>query len=66
MKKEVDGKSDLTTNYNVVVGDGNVCTSSDSRCGDGAAADIAQLTFPKGIAFDESGNLYIADSRRIR
>lgn len=66
INKEIDGTTDLTTNYNVVVGDGNVCPSSGTRCGDGGAADMSQLTFPKGIAFDEYGNLYIADSRRIR
>ncbi|EFO27446.1 hypothetical protein LOAG_01036 [Loa loa] len=66
INKDVDGTTDLTTNYNVVVGDGNVCPSSAVRCGDGAAADMSQLTFPKGIAFDKYGNLYIADSRRIR
>ncbi|KAM3723400.1 Teneurin-1 [Dirofilaria immitis] len=66
INKEVDDTTDLTTNYNVVVGDGNICPSSSARCGDGAPADISQLTFPKGIAFDEYGNLYIADSRRIR
>uniref|UniRef100_A0A915PKS0 EGF-like domain-containing protein n=1 Tax=Setaria digitata TaxID=48799 RepID=A0A915PKS0_9BILA len=66
VNKEVDATTDLTTNYNVVVGDGNVCVNSAARCGDGSPADMSQLTFPKGIAFDEHGNLYIADSRRIR
>ncbi|KAL4003026.1 GHH signature containing HNH/Endo VII nuclease toxin family protein [Acanthocheilonema viteae] len=66
INKDIDGTTDLTTNYNVVVGDGNVCGNSGKRCGDGGAADMSQLNFPKGIAFDEYGNLYIADSRCIR
>ncbi|EJW75156.1 hypothetical protein WUBG_13935, partial [Wuchereria bancrofti] len=66
VNKDIDSTTDLTTNYNVVVGDGSICPSSSERCGDGGAADSSQLTFPKGIAFDEYGNLYIADSRRIR
>uniref|UniRef100_A0A915BMY1 EGF-like domain-containing protein n=1 Tax=Parascaris univalens TaxID=6257 RepID=A0A915BMY1_PARUN len=64
IKKEANGE--LTTNYNVLVGDGSTCADPSSSCGDEGPADIAQLTFPKGIAFDHRGNLYIADSRRIR
>jgi hypothetical protein len=30
--------------------------------GDGAAATAAKLNFPNGLAYDSSGNLYIADS----
>lgn len=66
INKNIDGTIDLTTNYKVVVGDGSICPDSGTRCGDGGAANMSQLTFPKGIAFDEYGNLYIADSRRIR
>ncbi|VDM44506.1 unnamed protein product [Toxocara canis] len=64
IKKEANGE--LATNYNVLVGDGSTCADPSSPCGDDGPADIAQLTFPKGIAFDHRGNLYIADSRRIR
>lgn len=34
--------------------------------GDGAAASAAQLNSPRGLAFDKSGNLYIADSGNNR
>ena len=34
--------------------------------GDGGPAVEAKLSFPKDVAVDGSGNLYIADSRRIR
>ncbi|HUZ27747.1 MAG TPA: hypothetical protein VMU90_00810 [Solirubrobacteraceae bacterium] len=43
-----------------VAGTGNACASPPS-CGDGANAKQAQLSFPNGVALDQSGNLYIAD-----
>jgi hypothetical protein len=33
-----------------------------SLCGDGGPATGAELAYPRGIAFDASGNLYIADT----
>ncbi|EGT52268.1 hypothetical protein CAEBREN_21863 [Caenorhabditis brenneri] len=57
---------DSRNNYDVIAGDGTVCGSAVDSCGDGALAQNAQLIFPKGIAFDKIGNLYLADSRRIR
>ncbi|UMM23757.1 hypothetical protein L5515_004315 [Caenorhabditis briggsae] len=57
---------DSRNNYDVLAGDGTVCGSAVDSCGDGALAQNAQLIFPKGIAFDKNGNLYLADSRRIR
>ncbi|EGT57876.1 CBN-TEN-1 protein [Caenorhabditis brenneri] len=57
---------DSRNNYDVIAGDGTVCGSAVDSCGDDALAQNAQLIYPKGIAFDEVGNLYLADSRRIR
>jgi len=43
-------------------------TGSSGYSGDGGAATEAQLKSPKGVTFDSSGNLYIADyyNHRIR
>ncbi|MEO8596040.1 MAG: SMP-30/gluconolactonase/LRE family protein [Candidatus Solibacter sp.] len=49
---KVDGNGSLTR----VAGNGRAGNS-----GDGGAATAAQLSFPMGLAFDASGNLYIAD-----
>ncbi len=35
-------------------------------CGDGGSATIAEVSSPRGIAFDASGNLYIADRNNYR
>jgi sugar lactone lactonase YvrE len=51
-----------------IAGNGNMCSSPTSKCGDGGAPTSANLNFPDGIAVDSNGNIYIADSRdnRIR
>ena len=46
-----------------VAGTGVACGSS---CGDGSTATSARLAGPGGIAFDLSGNLYIADTNAYR
>ncbi|KFD71160.1 hypothetical protein M514_04996 [Trichuris suis] len=58
--------SDLSlTNYEPVIGSGEACFVGET-CGDGGPAEIAKLNYPKGIAFDAYGNLFIADEARIR
>lgn len=49
----------------IFAGSGHSCIV-ESICGDGGAAANAQLNEPKGIVFDTSGNLYIADGKSIR
>jgi sugar lactone lactonase YvrE len=56
--REVNGASGVITK---AVGNGYPGYS-----GDGGAATIAQIHNPTGIAFDASGNLYIADSANYR
>ncbi|KAE9552406.1 hypothetical protein FO519_004387 [Halicephalobus sp. NKZ332] len=57
---------DLSKNFKVVVGDGSICTDADGACGDRGLAESAKLNFPKDITFDNHGNLYVLDGRRIR
>jgi hypothetical protein len=51
-----------------VGGTGNQCSSPTASCGDGGAATSANLTYPRGIAFDSAGNGYVSDygDNRIR
>lgn len=51
-----------------VAGSGTACTPSTSRCGDGAAAEAAQLNNPSGVALAGDGTVFVSDSsdHRIR
>jgi sugar lactone lactonase YvrE len=55
--REVSTSGTITT----VVG-----TGTQGFAGDGAAATGADLNVPEGIALDEAGNLYIADTGNLR
>uniref|UniRef100_A0A0K0F9G7 Teneurin-3 (inferred by orthology to a human protein) n=2 Tax=Strongyloides venezuelensis TaxID=75913 RepID=A0A0K0F9G7_STRVS len=55
----------LSTNFDVIVGNGNSCPPEDP-CGDDGNAKIAQLTFPKGIVLGNDGSIYFLDSRKLR
>jgi cysteine-rich repeat protein len=56
--RRVDSAGVITT----VVGDGTSCTDPSFGCGDGQPATMAQLYSPVAVAFDATGNMYIADS----
>jgi hypothetical protein len=56
------------TDFGPFAGDGTPCTPSTDQCGDGGPASAAHLTSPAGMAFDNLGNVYVADtaSNRVR
>jgi trimeric autotransporter adhesin len=57
--REVNITTGLIT---TIAGDGTACSPPGSNCGDGDAATLANLNAPQELAFDSSGDLYIADS----
>jgi len=48
-------------NINTFAGNGSPCSPSTGSCGDGGSATSAQLSSPTAVAFDGSGNVFIAD-----
>lgn len=58
--------TDPASNHEVLAGDGTACPSAADACGDGGPAIDAQLFFPKGLAYDAEGDLYVTDGRRLR
>ena len=59
-------KIDTTGTITTVAGNGQVCPSHVQACGDGGPAIQAQFALPQQIAFDSTGNLYIADTSDMR
>jgi sugar lactone lactonase YvrE len=61
-------KVDLNGTITTVAGNGTSCANPTTSCGDGGLATSANLGSPYGIAFDGSGNLFIAEEtgNRIR
>jgi sugar lactone lactonase YvrE/plastocyanin len=49
-----------------VAGDGTACANPTNICGDGGAANNAQLNFPWGVSVDSAGNLYVSDQDDMR
>lgn len=62
--EDMDSKK-LTTNFDIIAGNGNSCPPEDF-CGDDGLAEDAQLTYPKGIVVGNDGTIYFLDSRKLR
>lgn len=61
--RKVDGKTGIIT---TVIGDGFGTLQKGRFAGDGALATSASLFFPMDVAFDNKGNLVVADVRNHR
>ena len=55
-------------NISTIAGTGNFCAVPTAACGDGGAANLADLSSPSGVAVDAAGDIFIADAgdNRIR
>jgi trimeric autotransporter adhesin len=62
------GSTQPVGNVTIFAGSGFFCSNPLSKCGDGGPAATANVWNPAGLAFDKSGDLYIADAsdNRIR
>ncbi len=60
--RKINARGMITT----VAGNGNGSPEEGSYSGDGGPATNAGLYYPFGVAFDQSGNLYIGDSNNNR
>jgi len=49
-----------------IAGTGVLCGSSTSTCGDGGPATSAKLAAPRAVSVDQTGKIYIADTRDHR
>ncbi len=58
--------STLAQTVTTIAGNGATGFLSGAYGGDGVAATAALLYYPSGLAYDATGNLYIADSRNHR
>ncbi len=66
---KTDSIENLKENYEIVVGDGNYCTTDLVRnitCGDEQLAKDVSLSYPKGLTIDRYGTIYFIDGQRIR
>ena len=61
--RRVDAVTGIITTF---VGDGGDCANDTDGLGDGCPAKLAIIYSPNALAFDASGNLFIADSGSCR
>ena len=58
---------DASKNLEVVIGSGVKCLPGDKHhCGDGRSAKEARLSYPKGIAINLNGEIFVADGTNVR
>jgi sugar lactone lactonase YvrE len=60
------GSTQPVGNIVIFAGNGDVCVHPAKGCGDGGPATSAYLWNPAGLAFDKTGDLFIADASDYR